>query len=248
MFQYNAEIKLIGVITTHKCNKNCKNCVDKLLNSSADILSIDNYKRFLNAFVNKYNYRPTILLLGGEPTLIPEEILIEYSDIASELGFRIIMSTNGILRDKIISLIPYYDSIQVTTTIYNIDENVEFYKKYRRNINLKLAGDETLTYDKLVYFIEKSKGYTRRSVCMYFTEDFIELVNDTKIWDLLNQLEWKDSGQYSFTWYEGVRFKKCIPGKANVLLERSVPNLYPNGNYNCGWINEEMNDYLNLFN
>ena len=49
---------------------------------------------------------------------------------------------------------------------------------------------------------------------------------------------------YEYTFYKGVRIKKCIPGETNIIDEPTVPKVYPNGNYNKTWCNEEMDNYL----
>lgn len=49
-----------------------------------------------------------------------------------------------------------------------------------------------------------------------------------------------------YTFYKGVRRKKCIHGQTNIIDEETLPKLYPNGNYNKTWNNEELDDYLSL--
>lgn len=114
------------------------------------------------------------------------------------------------------------------------------------NINLKLSGDQMLTLEKLNHFIDTTTDFTRRSVSMYFTPDFEELCKDDRVWNLLDSklLNWERNGSYFYAFYKGVRFKKCIPGKTNIIDEPTVPKLYPNGNYNRTWLNEDMDDYL----
>jgi hypothetical protein len=81
---------------------------------------------------------------------------------------------------------------------------------------------------------------------MYFTPDFQELCNDEKVWELLNTLDWQRNGSYMYAFYEGVRFKKCIHEETNIIDEPTVPKLYPNGNYNKTWDDEELDDYLSM--
>ena len=56
--------------------------------------------------------------------------------------------------------------------------------------------------------------------------------------------QWKRNGSYYYTFYEGVRFKRCVPGETNLIDEPTIPKLYPNGNYNKTWCHEELDDYL----
>ena len=79
---------------------------------------------------------------------------------------------------------------------------------------------------------------------MYSTADFNELCTDKHVWDLLDSLSWTRNGSYLYTFYEGVRIKRFIKGETNIIDEPSVPKLYPNGNYNKTWLNEDMDDYL----
>lgn len=154
------------------------------------------------------------------------------------------MSTNGKLKSKIIELIPYYDWIQVTV---DSDEEIDFYRKWPNNINIKIVGDSLFTVDKLEHFAEYSKEFSRKSVTMYFTSDFVELCSDPEVWKLLDSLNWKRNGSYMYTFYKDVRIKKCIHGETNIIDEPTVPKLYPNGNYNKTWNDEILDDYLNFY-
>jgi hypothetical protein len=72
----------------------------------------------------------------------------------------------------------------------------------------------------------------------------IELCTDKEVWELLDTLDWVRNGSYNYAFYKGVRFKKCIRGETNLIDEPTIPKLYPNGNYNKTWCNEELDDYL----
>jgi hypothetical protein len=189
----------------------------------------------------------SVLLLGGEPTTLPTEHLIEIAKIIRAYGFRPMMSTNGINKDKIIAILPYYDWIQVT--VYT-DAQIDFWRQWPDKINIKFSGDKHFTFEKMMHFIEYTKGFTRRSVSMYFTPEWDELCTDVRVWNLLNSLEWTRNGSYYYTFYEGVRFKRCIHGETNVIDGPTIPKLYPNGNYNKTWDHEILDDYLsdNLWN
>jgi organic radical activating enzyme len=184
-----------------------------------------------------------VLLLGGDPTVLPEDMLKDICDLIHSYDFKAIISTNGILKKKIINLIPYFDSIQITV---NTDEEIDFYRNYADKINVKLAGDETLTIEKFNHFIEYTKDFSRRSISMYFTPDFKELCTDKEINDILNSLDWYRNGSYEYTFYKGVRIKRCIHGETNIVDEPTVPKVYPNGNYNKTWCNEDMDNYLEV--
>jgi len=223
------------IVVTHKCNMNCPFCIDKFR-------GISDEENFLKKLRQKTDKELEILLLGGEPTCIGSEKLIKIARLVHKYGFKIIMSTNGKLKSVISDIYDDFDYIQVTV---HSKKELDYWVIHGDKINVKIAGDEHLTYKKLIDFIETTKGlFKRRSVSMYFTPDFKELCDDPKIWELLNNLDWYRNGSYEYAFYKGVRFKKSIHGETNIIDEPTVPKLYPNGNYNKTWENEEMNNFL----
>ena len=239
MNKYNLDH--IDIVTSHLCNKHCNYCIDKFLDSTTQLIDIETVERFLQKIRTVCDENLEILLLGGEPTILKEEKLIEICNMIHKYNFKAIMSTNGILKQKIVNLIPYFDSIQVTV---NSDQEIDFYRNFPDKINIKIAGDGNLNFDKFNHFIEYTKGFSRRSISMYFTPDFQELCTDTEINQLLDTLSWERNGSYEYTFYKDVRIKRCIHGETNIIDEPTVPKLYPNGNYNKTWCNEDMDDYL----
>ncbi len=229
------------IVTSHICNKKCPFCIDKFIRTSNDVVKLEYVKRFMQLLRKHTDKGLEILLLGGEPTVLSHARLCGIANAIHEAGFKALMSTNGILRNKIVDLIPFYDWIQVT--IYN-DDDLKFWSHYPNKINVKLSGDASLTYSRLMKFINDTKDFERRSVSMYFTKDFHELCTSKDVWSLLDTLDWKRNGSYLYAFYEGIRFKRCIYGETNIIDEPTVPKLYPNGNYNKTWDNEYMDDYL----
>lgn len=235
------ELDHVDIVTSHKCNMKCPFCVDKFRNAYDDEVKLDDVARFMAIIKKNTVEHLEVLLLGGEPTVLPLDKLINISTIIKNYGFVPIMSTNGIEKEKIISLIPHFNWIQVTCAT---DAQIDFWRLYADKINIKLAGDQFCTYDKLMHFIEVTEDFNRRSVSMYSTPDFIECCTDKKIWALLDTLDWKRNGSYLYSFYEGVRFKKFIKGETNIIDEPSVPKLYPTGVYNKTWCNENYDPYL----
>ena len=233
----------IDIVVSHKCNMNCLFCIDKFRGNDGEI-ELKSIETFLKK-IRKYEDRCLeVLLLGGEPTIIGSEKLIKIAQVIRNYGFLPIISTNGFDKETIIKILPYFEWIQITT---HSEKETEYWRKVNsssHNINLKLSGDKSLTYDKLMKFIEETTDFTRRSVSMYFTPEYKELCEDKKVWELLNSLKWTRNGSYLYAFYKNVRFKKCIPGETNLIDEPTVPKLYPNGNYNKTWLNEQNNDYL----
>lgn len=237
----NIVLDHVDIVTSHMCNNRCKHCIDKFIRTSTQVISLETIEKFLDIIRTYTNKKLEVLLLGGEPTLLATEKLISIAELVHSKGFLVMMSTNGILKQKIIQLIPYYDSIQITV---NSDEEVDFWRQWSDKINIKLSGDAGLTLEKLEHFVKYTEGFFRRSISMYFTPDFEELCKDKEIWALLDTLEWERNGSYMYTFYKGVRIKKCIHDETNIVDEPTVPKVYPNGNYNKTWCHEELDDYL----
>lgn len=233
------------IVVTHKCNMHCPHCIDPLVNTSDDIVSVPAVDRFMRALRDHMPHQDMdILFLGGEPTCAGLVRLKALTSCVRSHGFRPIISTNGLDKSLIKWIQPEFDWVQVTThsaeeTAYWAEQNDTW-----NNINLKIAGDGRMTYEKLMDFIDLDASFRRRSVSMYFTPDFKELCTDKDVWALLDTMDWERNGSYMYAMYEGVRFKKCIPSVTNIVDEPTVPKLYPNGNYNKTWCNEELDDYL----
>lgn len=231
----------IDVVTTHQCNMRCPFCIDKFRGTSDDIVKLSDVEKFLKLIRKHTDKELEVLLLGGDPTAVGALHLINIAKLVHKYGFKIIMSTNGILKGTIIDCMPYFDSIQITT---HSDKETDYWRQFADKINIKMAGDEMFTYEKMEHFIETTKEFSRKSVSMYFTPDFRDLCTDERVWALLDTLDWERNGSYVYAFYKGVRFKKGIPGETNIIDEPTVPKLYPNGNYNKTWNHEELDTYL----
>ena len=241
MVQENIILDHADIVTSHICNMRCPFCIDKFIRTSTDTIKLEDVHRFMK-LLRKHTDEPLeILLLGGEPTMLSKDKLVKIAETIHEYGFKAMMSTNGVLTDKIKQILPYYDWVQITV---HSDKELKYWSQWPEKVNVKLSGDRKLTFDKLIQWIEDTKQFERRSVSMYFTEDFEELCKDKDIWNLLETLDWKRNGSYLYAFYEGVRFKRCIHGETNIIDEPTVPKLYPNGNYNKTWRNEDMDAYL----
>lgn len=237
------EIDHADIVVTHLCNRRCPHCIDKFVTRKDNtVVSFADVRKFMEKLKAVTDKKLEVLLLGGEPTTAPLPHLIGICDIIKEFGYSPIMSTNGVLKDKIIRLLPHLDSVQITV---EDRDSIEFWRPFSKKVNLKLNGDESLTIGGLELFCNLSKDFYRRSLSMFFTPEFEELCKDEKVWKLLNSLTWTRNGSYLYAWYKGVRIKRCITGETNIIDEPTVPKLYPNGNYNKTWQHENMDDYLN---
>lgn len=81
-------------------------------------------------------------------------------------------------RDLIEDIFPYYDSIQIT---FNNLGEMATWRGHEDKINAKISGDAVFTLDKLIDFKRVAADFQRRSVSMYFTEDFRELCCDKEV-------------------------------------------------------------------
>jgi len=233
----------IDIITSHKCNNKCKHCIDKFIHCNEEEISLETIKMFLDKVKPHVGDRKlTVLLLGGEPTMLSEEKLIEIAKLIRSYGWNPSMSTNGIQKNKIINILPYFNWIQITV---NNSKQIEFWKNVPNSdhINFKIPGGENLNLQTIEWFAGQP-GLARKSISMYFTPDFHEVCKDPYVWELLDTLNWKRNGSYEYAFYKGIRIKKCIHGETNIIDEPTVPKVYPNGNYNKTWDNEDMDDYL----
>lgn len=231
----------IDIVVSHQCNMMCKDCIDKFRGQDDKIVKLKDIENFLKLIREHTDEELEVLLLGGDPTVVGSYYLIEIAKLVKKYNFRIIMSTNGLLKGTVKDCLPYFDSIQITT---HSNKETDYWRQYSNKINIKLSGDQNCTLETLNHFIAYTKDFYRRSVSMYFTPDFEELCKDERVWALLNTLTWQRNGSYEYAFYKGVRFKRCIHGQTNIIDEPTVPKLYPNGNYNKTWNNEELDAYL----
>lgn len=230
----------------------CPHCVDEFVNQSNEIVSLDKVDEFFTLLKEnisdkwqaKYNEKPKIeiLLVGGEPTMAGSEHLNKIAELAHKNGFEILISTNGKNKEVIKEIVPNFDWIQLTC---RTDKEIDYWRQYKDKVNVKLPGDENLTFEKFKHFAEYTKDFGRRSLVMYFTPDYEETCKDDKMWSYLNKLDWKRSGHYLYAYTEdGIRVKRSIHGKSNIAIDPLSPKLHPNGNYNNTWSNDKLDPNL----
>ena len=229
-------------VVTHTCNKKCEFCVDKFRNTSQKLVDpkrVEQYvkmlKKYLDVFGQVESGSPfEILLLGGEPTTAPKELLVELASIIRESGFSPLISTNGALVKKIEQILPTFDWAQITMD--NADD-LERWKGHD-NVNAKWSARQGFDMDDLARFYELSKPYKRRSVSLHFNDKGKQLSK------INLDLDWKPMSVYEVAFWNGIRIKRGISGISNDMVEPVVPKLYPNGNYNGDWRHENMVPYL----
>lgn len=231
------------IVVTHECPNRCKFCIDKFINKDTRRVEIESIKKFLTRISCHAGDGIEVLLLGGEPTVVGVEYLREIANVIRSFGYSPIISTNNHDKNVWVALTEIFDWVQITI---HSKEDINFLLPYKSNVNIKIAGDKSFNISRMRQFIEDTKPFARRSVSMYFTPDFKELCEDEEVWSILDTLDWERNGSYLYAFYQGARFKKCIPGETNIIDEPTVPKLYPNGHYNKTWCNELNDDYLNI--
>ena len=239
------------IVVTHDCNMHCPCCIDKFWHQGDGFADLDRIRGVLDLLKEntyktkefKFDTNPLleVLLLGGEPTLAPFEYLHEVAKMCHERGFEICMSTNGTKEDRILEVLPFFDWVQITV---RNEAQIDKWANWMHKVNLKFIGDESMTLSRFIKLSGYSKLFDRRSMSMYFTPDFTELCTDNDLWGILEKLVWERQGSYLYTFLDGVRIKRCIKGKTNIIDEPLIPKLYPNGNYNKTWVNEDNDPYL----
>ena len=244
---FNNEIHDCNIVVNHKCNKHCKTCIDKFLDVSKDEVTLEMVEKYISR-LTKYTTQKCkeIMLLGGEPTCSSFELLKGISDIGRHYGWRMIMSTNGIEREKILRLRDCYDVFQITM---RGQSDIDFWKSVNMQdkITAKFNGDADFTLDTLNWFIENTREFYHKSINMFHTQDGQQqLCTDKRVWDLILPLERTSHLMYHVVFYKGVRIKWGSPGCTQVEKCPSSPILFPNGNYGCTWQNENLDDYLKL--
>src|SRR5574344_2235057 len=233
------------IVVTHSCNMHCKFCVDQVRGTSSDIVSLDKVEKYLKLLktktINANKKNVTVLLLGGEPTTVGSEHLNKIADLVHKDGLRINISTNVKKKDVIEEILPHFDWVQITC---RSDKEIDYWRKFKDKVNIKIAADENFTLDKFRHFAEYTKDFPRKSLTMYFDKNFEEICKDKELQDYFSNLKWEKVGDYSFSFIDGVRIKKYEPIQKTFSEEPFVPKLYPNGNYGKTWLNELNDPYL----
>jgi len=246
------QIDHADIVVCHDCNMNCRYCVDKFRdNANKQRIQLPLVERFLQLLTKHEHVQPhyknpedklEILLLGGEPTLIGTQRLIDIANLIRKYNFSSVISTNARLVETVKDILPFFDWVQVA--VYS-DKEIDKWREFStEKINLKLSGDASFSMEKLNHFVEYTKDFKRRSITMFFKPNFEQCCPDEEVQEFLKTLEWERVDSYEYSMFQGVRLKRCIPGLTNIVDEPHIPKLYPNGNYNKTWVNEDNDPYL----
>jgi organic radical activating enzyme len=141
----------MSIVVTHECNKNCPFCIDKNRGKQVHI-SMSNV-------INALKYAKTkdikdILLVGGEPTLHKDILLI--AQTVKLFGFSLILTTNYTLPDIVEKLDGIVDSFNVSFYNQQILPNKRDFHSDLTLSTLIFEG-QLDTKQKLDDFIDKYK-------------------------------------------------------------------------------------------
>jgi len=151
---FNIKIKVnnfMSIIVTHECNKKCPFCIDKN-RGTKEYITIQNIINALK-YAKKKKIKD-ILLIGGEPTLHKDIVLI--AKTIKLFGFNLILTTNYTMPNIIKSLDGIVDSFNIS--FYNQD-NLPNQKDYRSDITLSalIYKGQLDTKENLDNFIDDYK-------------------------------------------------------------------------------------------
>ncbi len=244
------------ILVTHSCNKGCPTCIDKWVNKYRQIVSFDIVKKYFNmleqkttsvrSIVNK-NGQTLINILGGEPTVVGEEFLNKIAENAHLRNFLVWISTNGIKRKTVESILPNFDLVRLT-----VDTPEEALKwadsKFIDKLDIKFPCTEKTTLGDFERFAELTKDFPNRMMIVYNDKFRKEVTLQPDLAELLNssKVNYK-AAKHGFQKYgsiNGVTIKRTIQEDNCFADTKMIPRLYPNGNYNCTWENELNNPYL----
>lgn len=244
------------ILVTHSCNKGCPTCIDKWVNKYRQIVSFDIVKKYFNmleqkttsvrSVVNK-NGQTLINILGGEPTVVGEEFLNKIAENAHLRNFLVWISTNGIKRKTVESILPNFDLVRLT-----VDTPEEALKwadsKLINKLEIKFPCTETTTLGDFERFAELTKDFPNRMMIVYNDKFRKEVTLQPDLAELLNSsnvnYEVSKHGFQKYGKINGITIKRTIQEDNHFADTKMIPRLYPNGNYNCTWENELNNPYL----
>lgn len=248
------------LIITHKCGCGCEFCIDKFVDTSKNITSLEDIEAYLKylAEVEKKEHpdMSSVLILGGEPTKVPMDYLKQVADLIHYYGFNVTMTTNGQAGDKLLELDGYIDFINIShygkSAIIDKDYLYKF-KNTEITLSKLITKDSFPTLDSFKKFIEEAKQCSinyRFSTLQENTPNLnllhpewfdLELLPNLEVVPVLECLNAAE--------YEGYVIKIMhYHNKNNNIDFPRYPKLYPNGNVNRDFENEDATiDYKNIF-
>lgn len=249
------------LLVTHACGVGCRFCIDAFVDTSSNVTNlsdIEDYLRFL-AEVEKKNHpdMSSVLILGGEPTKAPFDYLKKVAELIHYYGFNAAMTTNGQSGEKLLELDGYIDFINISHYGKNAIINKDYLYKFKKTeitLSKLITKDAFPTFESFKQFIKEAKTNSLNYRFSTLQENTVnlsdlhpkwvdeELLPNCKIIPCLECL--------NATEYEGYIIKIMHYHNDNENIDfPPYPKLYPNGNANRDFSNEESEiDYKRNYN
>ncbi len=252
----NWNIRRAQIIVTYECNMNCSFCINYELGKKkkgfikiSDILYFLIYLKYIEKLEECI-----IVLLGGEPTLLPIEMLQEISDLAHQFGYKTEFYTNGTLNEKLLELDGYIDFITISNygkgllPFHNMNYLYDF-KKSSITISKLISKEFFKTFEEFDSFIDQTNKLPFNydfSTLQETTPNFSSYQPDWVETKLIPKLEKQDvRGNVGAALYKG-RLIKLPHVHLPKIEDICTLKLYPNGNLSTTWKSDDMEiDYKN---
>lgn len=246
----NWNIRRAQIVVTYDCNMNCSFCINyKLGKKRKGFIKISDVVYFLQylKYVEKLE-DAIIVLLGGEPTLLPIESLKEISASAHTMGYKTEFYTNGTLKEKLLELDGYIDFITISNygkgllPFDNMDYLYDF-KQSTITISKLITKQFFKTFEEFDFFVDEANK-------LPFNYDFSTIQETTPNFEFY-QPEWVEKELIPLCENQDVRgnvgaalYKGRLIKLPHVHLQRTEDictlKLYPNGNLNTTWKHDNM--------
>ncbi len=233
------------IIVTYDCNMNCSFCINYSLGQKKKgFIKVSDVVYFLNYLKHVEKLDDAIIVfLGGEPTLIQNQVLKEICSLCHKMGYKTEIYTNGTLKEKLLDLDGYVDYITISNYSNNLlpFENMSYLYDFEFSeitISKLILKHSFPTFEDFDKFVDEANELafnydfsTVQDITPNFEEFFPKWV-DEELLPKCESLELK--GNIGAVLYKGRLIKlphmHFKPKEGTYTLK-----LYPNGNLNTTW-------------
>lgn len=253
----NWNIRRAQIIVTYECNMNCPFCINyELGKKRKGFISVDDVKIFLRYLktVEKLD-EAIIVLLGGEPTLMPIDDLKEICDMAHEMGYKTETYTNGTMGDKLLELDGYIDYMTVSNYSKGLlpNEKSDYLYKFKKTmitISKLITKQYFNSFSEFSEFVDEANKLPVNYDFSTLQETTPEFNTFAPSWvesELIPLCEAQDvRGNVGASLYKGRLIKlphKHLQRKEDICTLK----LFPNGNLSTTWKSDKGEiDYKNI--
>ena len=244
------------LLVTHKCGCGCKFCIDAFVDTSDNLTSLEDIEEYL-IYLSTHEKKEhpnmsSVLILGGEPTKAPFDYLKKVADLIHYYGFNVAMTTNGSSGEKLLELDGYIDFINISHYGKNARVDKDYIYKFKET---EITMSKLITKDFFPTF-ESFKEFVRDAHECGINYRFSTLQENTPNLEELHP-KWVDEELLPSckltpvleclfaTEYDGFVIKIMhYHDHTKDIAFPQYPKLYPNGNANRDFSNEEASiDY-----